>query len=186
MLFSVMVLAGLIGTAHFPSTWKSARRTGAAEPEYVQKLRSARHCRSTFPAARQTLDLAKRGSLKTAAMNSVGKELREVSALAKAKGDPQIVFALLSHLGDYGEVIWVDEWSRFSIQLVPDENGHILMPRDEIVRAVLKALDDAGATIVKAGPQRSLVIKKSEQTKYEAALLELGWRDGVSPPWEEH
>src|SRR5437868_1157028 len=108
MLFSVFVLAILIVFAHLTSTQKRSEKRIPAEPQFIERLKSAQHFRSTFPASRQTLDLARRGSLTNAALNAMGKELREVSGLVN--GDPQNLFAGLSHMGNYGEVIWVDRW----------------------------------------------------------------------------
>lgn len=156
----------------------------AAEGVFVQRLLSAKRYRSEYPAQRQTLNLAKR-DLKIAAQNALGRELREVSEFAK--GGPEEVFAMLSHLGGYGDVIWVDEWPKFSVKMTPVNTGRggIEVPRDEVVEAALKAVDDAGGILVWAGPGRHLVVKKEERERFEVALRELGWLRGKPTPWDK-
>ena len=65
----------------------------------VEKLESAKHFQSQFPAQRQTLDLAKKSSLRHAALNAIGMELRDVRGMAT--GYPESVFAMLSHPLDF-------------------------------------------------------------------------------------
>jgi hypothetical protein len=156
----------------------------AADAVYVQRLLNAKHCRSEFPAERQTLRLAKT-DLKVAVQNALGRELRDVRGLEK--GTPELVFAMLSHLGGYGEVIWVDNWPSFSVKLKPANTGRpgIEVPRNEAVDAALKAIDDAGGVLIWAGPGRRLIVKKEEREKFEAALRKLGWLRGKETPWDE-
>jgi hypothetical protein len=153
-----------------------------ADPAYVEKLKSAQHFQSTFPAQRQTMDLYRKSGFKHAVQNALGLELREVSGMAG--GNPPIVFDMLSHLGGYGEVIWVNQWSNFPVKLPPSSTpGMIVVPRRAAVRAALDALDASGACLVQAGPDRYLVAKVAEKEKYEAAIRQLGWLDGTPPPW---
>lgn len=52
----------------------SQSASAPADPAYVEKLKSAKHVQSTFPAQKQTLDLARRTSLRNAALNAIGME----------------------------------------------------------------------------------------------------------------
>jgi len=148
----------------------------------VQRLQSAKHFQSTFPAQRQTFDLAKKSTLRHAALNAIGMELREVGGMAT--GSPESVFAMLSHLGGFGEIIWVDQWTNFPIRLPPTKiPGQVVVPRRDAVRAALDAIETSGGCLVKAGENRYLVAKVSESKKFEAAIRALGWLDGSQPPW---
>jgi hypothetical protein len=153
-----------------------------ADPAYITKLKSAHHFQSTFPADSQTLDMYRKGGFKRGARNALGVELRDVTLMAG--GDPTGVFAMLSHLGGYGEVIWVDNWTNFTVKLPPSSvTGLLVVPRREAVTAALNALKASDACLVRAGPDRYLVTKISEKEKYKAAIRALGWLDGVPPPW---
>jgi hypothetical protein len=159
----------------------SSVRDGTA---FVEKLKSAKHFRSQRPAQMQTLDLAKNSSLRAAALNAIGMELREVRGLAK--GDPEIVFIMLSHLGGFGEIIWVDQWTNFPVHLATTIGvGEVVAPRRDAVRAALDAVEASGGCFIKAGENRYLVAKASEKKQYEAAIRLLGWLDGTSPPWDK-
>jgi hypothetical protein len=102
-----------------------------------------------------------------------------------ASGDPQKVFAMLSHLGGFGEIIWVDQWTNFPVKLPPTRTpGQVVVPRRHAVRAALDAVEASGGCLIKAGENRYLVAKVSEKQKYEAAIRALGWLHGSRPPWE--
>jgi hypothetical protein len=149
---------------------------------FVQKLQTAKHYQSQFPAQRQTIDLAKKSSLRHAALNAIGMELREVRGMAT--GSPESVFGMLSHLGGFGEIIWVDQWTNFPVKLPPTKiPGQVVVPRREAVRAALDAIETSGGCLIKAGGSRYLVAKVSEKKNYEAAIRALGWLNGSSPPW---
>ncbi|HLX69760.1 MAG TPA: hypothetical protein VKV04_09060 [Verrucomicrobiae bacterium] len=160
-------------------------QTGSApaDPAYVEKLKSAKHFQSTFPAQKQTIDLAKRSNLRNAALNAIGIEPREVRGLAT--GDPLSVFAMLSHLGGFGEIIWVDQWTNFVVKLPPTSiPGQVVVPRRDAVRGALDAIEASGGCLVKAGPNRYLVAKVSDREKYEAAIRALDWLGKGRPPWD--
>jgi len=149
---------------------------------FVEKLQSAKHFKSEFPAQRQTVDLAKKSSLRHAALNAIGMELREVRGMAT--GSPENVFATLSHLGGFGEIIWVDQWGNFPVKLPPTSTpGQVVVPRHDAVTAALNSIEASGGCLIKAGENRYLVAKVSERKQYEAAIRALGWLDGSSPPW---
>jgi hypothetical protein len=157
----------------------------AADAVFVEKLKSAKHFRSQVPAQAQTVDLAKKSSLRHAALNAIGMELREVRGMAT--GNPESVFAMLSHLGGFGEIIWVDQWSNFPVKLPPTSTpGQVVVPRRDAVKAALDSIETSGACLIKAGENRYLVVKVSERKKYEAAIRALGWTDGSSPPWDKN
>lgn len=104
-----------------------------------------------------------------------------------ATGDPLNVFAMLSHLGGFGEIIWVDQWTSFPVRLPPTSlriPGNYVVPRREAVRAALDAIDASGGCLIKAGPDRYLVAKVSEREKYEAAIRALDWLGKGKPPWD--
>ena len=82
---------------------------------YLEKLSAAHHIKSSFPAQRQTFTLLNKAGVRSAALNAIGREPREVRPLAK--GEPWAVFSCLSHLGGFGEIIWVDEWTNFPVKL---------------------------------------------------------------------
>ena len=152
----------------------------------VEKLKFARHFRSQFPAQKQTIDLARKSGLRHAGLNAIGMELREVSHLAT--GDPESLFAMLSHLGGFGEIVWVDQWTNFPVKLPSTTKrrfpGILEVPRRDAVKAALDAIESSGACLVKAGPNRYLVAKVAEEEKYKAAIRALGWLDGAPPPWD--
>lgn len=176
LLVSVGVIAILF--VHYASHVNGA----PAEKAFVKKLASAQHFRSTFPAQRQTIDLAKRSSLRNAALNAIGMEPRDVRGMAT--GDPVNVFAMLSHLGGFGEIVWVDHWSNFPIKLPPTKiPGQVVVPRRDAVRAALNAIEASGGCLIRAGANRYLVAKSSEKAKYETAIRALGWLHGSPPPW---
>jgi hypothetical protein len=153
-----------------------------ADVALVEKLKSAKHFQSQVPAQRQTIDLAKKSSLRHAALNAIGMELREVGGMAN--GNPESVFAMLSHLGGFGEIIWVDQWTNFPIKLPATSTpGQVVVPRRDAVRAALDAVEASGGCLIKAGESRYLVARVSEKEKYEAAIRALGWLEGVPPPW---
>jgi hypothetical protein len=130
------------------------------------------------------VDLAKKSDLRHAALNAIGMEPREVRAMAG--GDPGIVFAMLSHLGGFGEIIWVDPWTNFPVKLPQptSPSSVVVVPRRDAVCAALDAIEASGGCLVKAGPDRYLVAKVSEKEKYEAAIRALDWLGGSRPPWD--
>lgn len=159
------------------------RRSNVADTSIIVKLQSANHFKSEFPAQRQTFDLGKKVGLRSAALNAIGMEPREVRGMAN--GDPGTVFAMLSHLGGFGEIIWVDRWTNFPIHLPPTSiPGQVVVPRRDAVKAGLTAIEAAGGCLIKAGENRYLVAKVTEREKYERAIRALGWLDGVAAPWD--
>ncbi len=151
---------------------------------YVEKLKSAKSFKSQVPAQMQTLDLAKKLSFKHGAMNSIGLEIREVGAMST--GNPESVFAMLSHLAGLGEVFWVDSWTNFPVKLPQTQiPGQIAVSRRDAVKAALDALETSGACILEAGENRHLVVHVSEKNNYEAAMRSLGWIDGFRKPLPE-
>ncbi len=129
-------------------------------------------------------------------------EPRDVRSMAT--GSPEAVFAMLSHLGGFGEILWVDQWTNFPVKLpTPSLSSELAtefqqfhntnfqvkglppdtVPRREAVSAALTAIDASGGCLIKAGEHRYLVVKASERKQYEAAIRALGWLKGVSPPW---
>jgi len=162
--------------------YASQRNRAPVDKAFTEKLEFAQHFQSAFPAQRQTVDLAKKSGLRHAALNAIGMELREVRALAT--GSPESVFAMLSHLGGFGEIIWVDQWTNFPVKLPPTKiPGQVVVPRRDAVRAALDAIEASRGCLIKAGENRYLVAKVSEKEKYAAAIRALGWLDGSSPPW---
>jgi hypothetical protein len=181
----------------------SSRRDGApVNKAFVRKLETAKHFKSEFPAQMQTIDVAKRIGFRSATLNAIGMEPRDVGMMAT--GSPESVFGMLSHLGGLGEIIWVDQWTNFPVKLpganlsselatkfLQSGNSNFqvkglppgTVPRREAVRAALIAIDASGGCLIKAGEHRYLVAKVSERKQYEAAICALGWLDGVSPPW---
>jgi hypothetical protein len=150
---------------------------------YVEKLKTAHHCESSFPAQRQTVDLFHKAGLQRAALNAIGEEPREVGGMVGGK--PVVVFAMLSHLGGLGEIIWVDEWTNFPVKLPATTGpGSVVVPRRAAVQAALKAVEASGGSLIKAGENRCMVAKLSEKEKYEAAIRVLGWLEGKPAPWE--
>jgi Na+(H+)/acetate symporter ActP len=146
---------------------------------FVERLKNASRFKSENPAQAQTLDLAQKSTLRHAALNAIGMELRDLEAMAS--GDPAIVFAMLSHLAGLGEILWVDSWTNFPIKLPPSKvPGQKDIPRREAVKAILDALDTAGACLIDAGKRRVLVAKNSERESYEAAIRTAEWQ-GANP-----
>ena len=110
----IFVLVAVMMVLHYAPPRSSVRPDRA----FLEKLESAKHYKSQFPAQRQTIDLAKKSSVRHAALNAIGMELREVRGMAT--GSPEDVFAMLSHLGGFGEIIWVDQWTNFPVKLPPN------------------------------------------------------------------
>jgi hypothetical protein len=156
-------------------------------PIFIEKLRSAKHFRSSFPAqayARQVVreSSLQPASLKKAAVHAIGMEPREVRHMAS--GNPESVFAMLSHLGGLGEIVWVDDWTNLPVKLPPTSiAGQVVLPRRYAVQAALDAVRASGGCLIEAGKDRYLVAKVSERREYEAAIRALGWLDGTPPPW---
>ena len=144
---------------------------------YIEKLNSAKHYKSSNPAQKQTISLTKNVGIRKGALNAIGMEGRAVRGMAT--GDPGSVFAMLSHLGGLGELVWVDDWANFPVNLSSN-----YVPRRVAVRAALDGIKAAGGRIIDAGDERHLVVKESEEEMYDAAIEVLGWRDGKIPPWE--
>lgn len=154
----------------------SRRYTRTELEPYIQKLNSAKHFKSSNPAQKQTISLTKKVGIRKGALNALGMEGRDVRGMET--GDPGIVFGMLSHLGGLGEIIWVDDWPNFPVNLSTN-----YVPRRVAVRAALDAIETAGGYLIDAGNERHLVVKDSEKEIYEAAIQALGWRDGKVPPW---
>lgn len=151
---------------------------------FLEKLESAKHVKSQNPAQRQTFDLAMNSSLKHAALNAIGMEQRDVGGMAN--GSPEVVFAMLSHLGGFGEIIWVDEWTNFPMKLPPTSiPGQMVVPRRDAVKAAIDSIENSGGCLIRAGATRYLVAKVSEKKQYEGAIRASGWLDGNSPPWDK-
>jgi len=143
---------------------------------FVERLKSASRFKSENPASGQTLELAQKSTLRHAALNAIGMELRDVEAMAN--GDPNHVFAMLSHLAGFGEILWVDSWTNFPIKLPPSKvPGQKDTPRREAVKAMLDALDMSGACLIDAGKGRVLVAKNSERESFETAIRTTAWQD---------
>jgi uncharacterized protein DUF2835 len=173
----MVVAAVLILWVHFDSR----RNRVPLDQVYVEKLKSAKRFQSQFPAPRQTIDLFHKVGLRSAAMNAIGMEPREVRGMAS--GSPESVFIMLSHLGGYGDIIWVDSWTNFPVKLPPTSlPGQIVVPRREAVQAALDAIKASGCCLIKAGKDRYLVARVSDKEKYEVAIRALGWLDGKPPP----
>lgn len=180
ILLGALVLITIAGVY---AILNSNRSNGPVDHAVVEKLKSAKRFASTHPAQRQTIDLAQKSSIRHAALNAIGMELREVGGMAD--GNPESVFVMLSHLGGFGEVIWVDDWTNFPLKLPPTHTpGQVVIPRRDVVRASLDAIEAAGGCLIKAGKERHLIAKVSEKEKYEAAIRALGWLDGLPAPWE--
>jgi hypothetical protein len=180
----IAAICFLVGATIMLSLYLEPTTSVRPNKAFIEKLESARHFKSQKPAQRQTIDLAMKSSLKLAALNAIGMEQREVGGMAK--GSPDLVFAMLSHLGGFGEVIWVDDWTNFPIKLPPTSiPGQVVVPRRDAVRAALDSIAASGGCLIKAGENRFLVAKVSEKKQYEAAIRSLGWLDGTSPPWDK-
>ena len=168
---------------------RQRRSSVSPNPIFIEKLRSAKHFRSSFPAqayARQVVRQSslQPASLKRAAVHAIGMELREVGHMAT--GNPEFVFAMLSHLGGLGEIVWVDNWTNFPVMLPPTSlPGQVVVPRRYAVQPALDAVRASGGCLIEAGKDRWLVAKASEKREYEAAIHALGWLDGTPPPWGE-
>jgi hypothetical protein len=175
----VTTLALVLTVAALCTIHGSRPRSAPADiASFVERLKSAKHVQSSLPAQKQTVDLAKKSSLRHAALNAIGMELRNVPGLQN--GDPELVFSMLSHLGGFGEIIWVGQWTNFPVKLPPGQDD---FPRRDAVRAMLDAIDASGGCLVKAGEKRYLVARVSEKEQFEAAIRSLGWMDGGKPPW---
>ena len=159
---------------------------------FVVKLLNAQHRRHANPEPTFNLLAFKPtsirlASLREAGMAVIGMEPREFSAMES--GDPELLFACLSAYGGYGEIIWVDKWSRLPIKMPPpattDPGLEVRIRR--AMQAAVRAIRASGGCFIKAGSHRYLVAKISEKEDYEAAIRALGWFHGVPPPWEtEH
>ena len=168
-----------IATITIPVVRYACKQTNAPPDDaYLEKLKTAHHFKSSNPAQRQTVDLFHKVGLRSAALNAIGEEPREVRGMAS--GEPVHVFAILSHLGGLGEIIWVDQWTNFPIKLPPTTHpGEIVVPRHAAVRAAVNAVEASGGCFIRAGKSRTLVARTSEKEKYEAAIRALGWLDGT-------
>src|SRR5262245_36217411 len=78
VLCLAVVVALLAATAASYQLHLLRARNVPADPAFVEKLKSAKHCRSENPAQTQTVDLVKKSSLRHGALNAIGMELREV------------------------------------------------------------------------------------------------------------
>ena len=70
---------------------------------YVAKLKTALDFKSSFAVQGQTIHLFDKVCFGTVSLNAIGEEQREVRGMMG--GNPCNVFAMLSHLGSFGEVI---------------------------------------------------------------------------------
>ena len=180
-LLAILCLIGVV-------TWLSLHHAAPtvavpANKAFILKLESAKHVKSTNPAPGQTLWLAENASLRSAALNAIGQEPRDVRLMAS--GSPEVVFDMLSHLGGLGEIIWVDsDWTNLPVKL-PPTSPLDQVPRREAVKAALDSIEASGGCLIKAGENRYLVAKVSEQKEYEAAIRAEGWLNGNQPPWEK-
>ena len=176
----IVVLAGsllLLVTFLWFSDSRSSRELSQVDLyPCIEKLNSAKRHRSSNPAQKQTISLTEKVGIRKGALNAIGMEGRDVRGMAT--GDPGSVFAMLSHLGGLGEIIWVDDWPNFPVNLPTN-----YVPRRVAVRAALDAIETAGGSLINAGNERHLIVKNSEKEMYEAAIQALGWRDGKVPPW---
>jgi hypothetical protein len=176
-----VAIAVLVATVIFTLAGRTSY--GPVDYSFVERLKSAKHVRSEMPAPSQTLSFARNVGLKTAALNAIGRELRDVRDAAG--GYPESVFHLLAHF-EFGEILWVDEWTNFPVKLPPSPLPYaVVAPRHKAVKAFLSALHASGGCLVRAGKHRYLVAKVSDREKYEAAIRELGWLEGKQPPWDE-
>ena len=204
-LLVTAVVAVIAVSAKWHADYSSRPNGASLDNAFVKKLKSARHVRSEFPAQKQTIALVKQAGLRVAALNAIGMEIRDVRGMAT--GSPEAVFSMLSHLGGYGEIIWVDQWTNFPVKLAPATRSSKVAskllqwynpnfkvnifprigdaPRREAVKAALAAIDASGGCLIKAGKDRYLVAKVSERRDYAAAIRSLGWLAGISPPWTQ-
>jgi hypothetical protein len=181
-LWSVAALVLIVTITLLYRLHAAERDRVSPDSALVEKLKSAKRFRSQVPAQRQTIDLAKKSSIRHAALNAIGMELREVRGMAN--GNPESVFAMLSHLGGFGEIMWVDQWTNFPVKLPATRMpGQVVVPRRDAVRAALDAIEASGGCLIKAGESRYLVARAAEKEKYEAAIRALGWLEGSRPPW---
>jgi hypothetical protein len=204
-LLVAAILAAIAVTAKWHANSSSQPTGASADKAFVEKLKAARHFQSEFPAQKQTLAFAKAAGLRAAALNAIGMEIRDVRSMTT--GSPESVFSMLSHLGGYGEIIWVDQWTNFPVKLSSastaskvsfkflqtfNSNFQVKIsprigeaPRCEAVKAALAAINTSGGCLIKAGKHRYLVAKVSERREYTAAIRALGWLHGVTPPWAQ-
>jgi len=202
-LLVTAILAVIAVSAKWHADYSSRLNGASLDNAFVEKLKSAPHVRSEFPAQKQTIALVKQAGLRVAALNAIGMEIRDVRGMAT--GSPEAVFSMLSHLGGYGEIIWVDQWTNFPVKLVPASRSSKIAskllqwynpnfkvnifpqmgdaPRREAVKAALAAIDASGGCLIKAGKDRYLVARVSERRDYAAAIRSLGWLAGIAPPW---
>jgi len=199
-MVAILVLIAVIAGWH--RIYYSRGSRTPVDNDCIRKLETAKHFKSEFPAQLQTIDLAEKEGSRLAALNAIGMEPRDVRNMAT--GSPEAVFAMLSHLGGFGEILWVDHWTNFPVKLPTASVSSELatkflqsynpnfqvkglppgtVPRREAVSAALTAIDASGGCLIKAGEHRYLVAKVSEREKYEAAIRALGWLHGASPPW---
>ena len=165
----------------------SSRNSRSPNIFFLERLRSANHFESSFPAQKYAWQVVReakphKADIRRAAVNVAGMELRDVSRMRT--GAPKMIFAMLSHLGGYGEIIWVDEWTNFPVKMPPSSDPPFDdVPRREALQAALDAVKASGGCFIKAGAHRYLVAKTTERQQYEEAIRTLGWLDGKQPPW---
>ena len=178
-------LAAALATLSAAAIFALCCRPNSRQVDYafVEKLKSAKHAKSDTPAPSATPWIAKNFGVKAAALNAFGLELRDVEGAAV--GYPDHIFHLLAHF-EFGEILWVDQWTNFPVKLPPSPNQFFnVAPRRKAVKAFLSAIHTSGGCLIKAGRNRYLVAKVAEREKYEAAIRELGWLKGRQPPWAE-
>ena len=170
------IVIGLVSvTAVLLVYWRHVHSV-AVQKAFIDKLKSAKRYKSAYPARQYAADLAK-VSPERAALHSVGMELREVSDMAYG-GDPNTLFAMLAHLGNFGEVMVVDQWTNFQVKLPPSKMDGYVVPRRDAVKAALNAIEASDGCLINAGENRCVVAKNSDRKQYEAAIRALGWLDG--------
>ena len=170
--------------------YRYSRPDGAApNGVLVTRLLNAKHYKATIPEPMFNLWVFKAASLRPAslrkaALAAIGMEPRELSAMKS--GEPAMVFACLASFGGYGEIVWVDQWDRFEVEMPSPTMSlpGLVVPRRLAMQAAVRAVRASGGCFIKAGEKRYLVIKRSQKKEYEAAIRALGWIDGVRPPWE--
>ena len=100
--FGVVVILASIANIGGYYRLRHSRNNGApVDKDFIRKLETAKHFKSEFPAQMQTIDLAKTASSRSAALNAIGMEPRDVGMMAT--GSPEAVFAMLSHLEAWGD-----------------------------------------------------------------------------------
>lgn len=181
---SILILVAICGLLALVTN-RSIKQKGANAfsqadlAQFVARLESAEHLKAHTSALEQSIRITKDRGIKKGALNALGMEVRDVRNMVN--GQPEGVFVVLSFLGGYGEIVWVDAWTSFPVNLSSNA-----VPRREAVRAALEAVQAAGASIIDAGDGRHVIVRNAEVDQFDAAVDLLGWRDGVAPPWEEN